>query len=143
MVFLYGQTPGKMACGVKIISIDESSVSFIKAVMRNIFGVILFPTFYFIQVSNILKGQLENRALGSYQNMFWLFGAMMIWVVSEFITMITNQKRQAIHDFIAGTVVIREPSSEKKWLLWLLIILFILNIIIPRLITDTNIVLKH
>ena len=28
------------------------------------------------------------------------------WVWSEFIVMLTNRKRRALHDFIAGTVVV-------------------------------------
>jgi uncharacterized RDD family membrane protein YckC len=32
--------------------------------------------------------------------------AIYIWVLSDFIVMLTNKKRRAIHDFIAGTVVI-------------------------------------
>jgi uncharacterized RDD family membrane protein YckC len=31
-----------------------------------------------------------------------------IWVWSEFLTMLFNQKRRAIHDFMAGTVVIKK-----------------------------------
>jgi len=31
-----------------------------------------------------------------------------IWVWSEFIVLLTNRKRRAIHDFIAGTVVIHK-----------------------------------
>ena len=30
-----------------------------------------------------------------------------IWIWSEFIIMLTNKKRRALHDFMAGTVVIR------------------------------------
>jgi uncharacterized RDD family membrane protein YckC len=29
------------------------------------------------------------------------------WFVAEILTMLSNEKRRAIHDFIAGTVVVR------------------------------------
>ncbi len=29
------------------------------------------------------------------------------WWIAEIITMLTNEKRRAIHDYIAGTVVVR------------------------------------
>jgi uncharacterized RDD family membrane protein YckC len=32
---------------------------------------------------------------------------LQIWVWGEFVTMLFNKKRRAVHDFIAGTVVIR------------------------------------
>jgi uncharacterized RDD family membrane protein YckC len=143
MVAMYGQTPGKMACGIKIVSLDDSLVSLKQALLRDILGVLLGPVTFFIQCSNIFKGQLANRAMGSYQSLLWFGGAMMIWVFLEFITMLTNQRRRAIHDFIAGTVVVRDPSSKKNWILWLSITLFILNMIIPYFITDTNFVLRN
>ena len=36
-----------------------------------------------------------------------LFWAALGWFLLEIISMITNAKRRAFHDFIAGTVVIR------------------------------------
>lgn len=35
---------------------------------------------------------------------------MNVWIWSEFIVILTNKKRRAIHDFIAGTVVAHKPS---------------------------------
>ena len=35
-----------------------------------------------------------------------------IWIWSEFIVLLTNRKRRAIHDFIAGTVVVREGPNN-------------------------------
>jgi uncharacterized RDD family membrane protein YckC len=32
---------------------------------------------------------------------------MQVWIWSEFVTMLFNKKRRAIHDFMAGTVVIK------------------------------------
>jgi uncharacterized RDD family membrane protein YckC len=31
----------------------------------------------------------------------------MLWFLAEVLTMFTNRKRRALHDFIAGTVVVR------------------------------------
>jgi uncharacterized RDD family membrane protein YckC len=33
------------------------------------------------------------------------------WFLVEIITMLTNDKRRALHDFIAGTVVIRKSVA--------------------------------
>ena len=34
-----------------------------------------------------------------------------VWIRSEFITMLFNKKRRAIHDFMAGTIVIQQPAT--------------------------------
>lgn len=39
----------------------------------------------------------------------WVLGFCMIWPWMEVATMLLNQRRRAVHDFIAGTVVIHEP----------------------------------
>jgi hypothetical protein len=54
----------------------------------------------------------RNRRIGELGGvaqtaMIW---ATNIWVWSEFIVLLTNPQRRAIHDFIAGTVVVRGKS---------------------------------
>jgi hypothetical protein len=43
----------------------------------------------------------------------------LLWFLVEIVTMLTNGKRRALHDFIAGTVVIRtnatEPGCSRNW----------------------------
>jgi len=36
---------------------------------------------------------------------------MQVWIWGEFLTMLFNKKRRAVHDFMAGTVVVRTPRS--------------------------------
>jgi uncharacterized RDD family membrane protein YckC len=39
-----------------------------------------------------------------------LLTAALVWFVAEILTCLTNPKRRAVHDFIAGTVVVKtEP----------------------------------
>jgi uncharacterized RDD family membrane protein YckC len=38
---------------------------------------------------------------------------MNVWIFSEFVVLLTNKKRRALHDFMAGTVVIRKESLNK------------------------------
>jgi uncharacterized RDD family membrane protein YckC len=35
-----------------------------------------------------------------------------VWVWGELIVLLTNRKRRALHDFIAGTVVVRTSSTQ-------------------------------
>lgn len=42
-----------------------------------------------------------------------LGGALLGWSLLELITMLTNSKRRALHDWIAGTVVVREAGAAE------------------------------
>ena len=35
---------------------------------------------------------------------------MNVWVWSEFITILFNKRKKALHDYLAGTVVIRKAA---------------------------------
>jgi hypothetical protein len=35
-----------------------------------------------------------------------------LWFVAEVLTMLTNDKRRALHDFVAGTVVVRTNTED-------------------------------
>lgn len=45
---------------------------------------------------------------------FWLLALIpLVWFVAEVLTMLTNERRRALHDFIAGTVVIRTNVDDR------------------------------
>ncbi len=137
-VVAYGQTLGKMACGVRIFDLDGKSVSPKQAVFRHIVPILFVPYFGFLQAQNILGGHLANRAMGDFSTFLILFLVWLGWVLLEATTMLTNKKRRAIHDFIAGTVVIRE--GPRMTLLWWLLALLVLSFIVPHFMVEGNIV---
>jgi uncharacterized RDD family membrane protein YckC len=57
------QTPGTMACGVKIVALDDAPVTFQHAVLRHMLGILTHLCFIFFPVGTILHGPWENRAL--------------------------------------------------------------------------------
>jgi hypothetical protein len=65
------------------------------------------------EVHGILSGrftarELENGEAFNNNELFWLLtGIPGLWFLAEVLTMLTNRKRRALHDFIAGTVVVR------------------------------------
>jgi len=137
-VAMYGQTLGKMACGVRIYDMSGKSVSVTQALLRQIVPILAVPYFALIQAQNILGGHLANRALGDVLWGFKTFFALMLgWLLLEIVTMLTNRKRRAVHDFIAGTVVIRERSRTP--LRWWLAGLLVLGFVVPHLIEERNI----
>ncbi|MBI3610201.1 MAG: RDD family protein [Nitrospirae bacterium] len=145
-LYLFGQTPGKMAMGVLVLDNKDRKLTLRQAILRNIVSVILAPIYLLLVFSNLLVGQLANRGLGDPRFLMWFFGGMVVWEVLEFITMLFNSKRRAIHDFIAGTVVVRQPIEERivsyRKIRWALIFLLVLNLIIPRVLPERNMQLE-
>lgn len=101
----FGQTPGKYACGVKVTTPDGAAVSYRRAALRHAIPILIFPVTVAIQTMNLLADRPEGRALGDAFALFAWVG--LAWALAELVTMLTNRRRRAIHDYIAGTVVVR------------------------------------
>jgi len=53
----------------------------------------------------------EHISEGRYAGVYVLADILWtIWIWSELITMMFNERRRAIHDYMAGTVVIQKSS---------------------------------
>lgn len=141
-LYKYGQTPGKMATGVLVLDYNNQKLSFTQAILRNIVLVLLAPVTLVIVYGNLAEGNIANRGLGDLESMLWIGSVMMIWGVLEMLTMLFNKKRRAIHDYIAGTVVVRQPIETRlnsfKLIRYGLIALFIASLIIPKILPDNN-----
>jgi uncharacterized RDD family membrane protein YckC len=103
----YGQTLGKMALGVKVLDVSESKLSARQAVLREIVPIVLT----IIDIGRVVCWAANGRPPVDSQNPgvgFWLsFAAGTGWFIAELVTMLTNEKRRALHDYIAGSVVVR------------------------------------
>ena len=109
----YGQTLGKMACKVVVLDVSERPLSMRQAVLRDIFGVVLLPIGLVIDIARIVRG-VDISAPANLSAVDWLFAYSALgWFLVEVVTMLTNDKRRALHDFIAGSVVIRRPNETK------------------------------
>jgi uncharacterized RDD family membrane protein YckC len=105
-----GQTLGKMACGVIVRDISERPLSMRQAVLRDIIGIILLPLSLWIYVPLMLR---DGNALVPFDIPFpgrLLSYVSIGWTVADGLTILTNAKRRALHDFIARSVVIRTGS---------------------------------
>lgn len=119
LVRVYGGTPGKLLLNVKIVQIDGTPVGYKHAVLRYsvlFFLSVLVSLAMLLVTLNMSDEQyfsmgFQERALYMQANMPSWYGPvsilMNVWIWSEFLILLTNKKRRALHDFIAGTVVIR------------------------------------
>lgn len=116
----YGQTVGKMVTKVRVVDFrTEGSISWRQAWLREGIPMVLSLGFLGWEVFLILTGSVSPSALASGEVLvaskgFWLLTALPgLWFIAEVLTMLTNEKRRALHDFIAGTVVVRTNTEER------------------------------
>ncbi|MDH5669684.1 MAG: RDD family protein [Nitrospira sp.] len=110
----YGQTVGKMATKVRVVDFrTEGSISLWQAWLREGIPLIVSLGLLAYEIVGIMSGEIEPKAImngQAFENIkaSWLLMALPgFWFLAELLTMLTNDKRRAIHDFIAGTVVVR------------------------------------
>ena len=108
----FGQTLGKMAMKVKVLDISERPITFAQAVIRSLPQ--LLPVF--ITASMLIQTmfeQMEPRPSNEFTtetfstllaiaNFLYLF-----WTIGDIISALLTEKKRALHDFLAGTVVVR------------------------------------
>ncbi|MEI6712626.1 MAG: RDD family protein [Verrucomicrobiota bacterium] len=113
-----GQTIGKQAICIRVVNIDGSKITQTTAFRRCIvdlcigiistigalWGIACISPEEFVS----LTWTTRNLAIQKFQPNFirWVDIASTIWVCSEVLVVIFNVKKRALHDFIAGTVVI-------------------------------------
>lgn len=103
----FGQTVGKMLANVKVVTVlDESDIRLRHALLRDIVPIAgLVLSFVGILWDALLPSSPATISFALAA--LWLVVLVVFWPVAEIITMLLNKKRRAIHDYIAGTVVIR------------------------------------
>lgn len=118
-----GQTIGKKSVHIRVVRLDGSRIgrseSFKRGVVDLLFAIASI-TGVLWGVCSIAPGQFEAASwsqrevlihLASPPFAAWVDTAANIWVWSEVIVMLFNQRRRSIHDFIAGTVVVDESAQ--------------------------------
>jgi len=114
----YGATIGKKLMKIKIVKLDGKKIGWKEAILRNSVEIILdiiATVGIIIGLSNF--NSQEFYSLGYFDRLYSLIELPPnweqsinrfndVWVISEFATLLTNPKRRALHDFLAGTIVI-------------------------------------
>ena len=110
----YGQTIGKRIMGVIVINQDEKEpMTIAQAVRRDIYPVIMAIIGITIFVPRVLAGGYPTDP-PTYSTMDWIRSySVWLWFLMEFVTMLFSKRRRALHDYIAGTVVVRKESLTR------------------------------
>lgn len=102
----YSQTVGKMVCKIKVVSVDtEEDISFRAAIIRDSIPLVVALILVIINFDFFMN--ISKTTELKFSDIPWLTIVPFVWFFAEIITMLTNAKRRALHDYIAGTVVIR------------------------------------
>jgi len=123
LVGLWGQTLGKMYTRIKIVRLDGSKTRWSNAWLRHSVELTSMVFLVLLQIFISCKATM-SQTLESVDtqmpNLEWAILAIgflnavsMLYGWTEVIVLLTNKKRRAIHDFIAGTVVIHDLRLTK------------------------------
>jgi len=108
-----GQTLGKMATRVKVLDISEGQLTMPQAIRRDIIPLSLNLIYIVLQAPKILSGLniMDPKTLKFDVSFYLMIFSGTGWFWAEVVTMLFNKKRRAVHDFIAGSVVIGLPQQ--------------------------------
>jgi uncharacterized RDD family membrane protein YckC len=119
----WGQTIGKMVLKVRVVGLDGTEAGFRRAFYRHAvdlaFSVIIsaLNIYAFLSVTDHefslldVDGRLnliDEKTGASAAAITWLY---FVWGMSELVVLLLNEKRRALHDYIAGTVVIYKSET--------------------------------
>ena len=122
----WGKTIGKKLTGTYVASTGGDPISWKQAFLRSSVDIlcviiaqsVLIPIYLSIPVEGYVDLTARNR-FQLIQSMWptwypYFSKAQQIWIWSEFIVILTNKRRRALHDFIAGTVVLQSKPSPRQ-----------------------------
>lgn len=122
----WGKTIGKKLTGTCVTNLDGSHISWKQAFLRSSVDIICVIISYFALIPTYLSIPIEGYAeLASpersklIQSLWpawhpYFLNAQQLWIWSEFIVILLNKRRRALHDFIAGTVVLQNKPSRRQ-----------------------------
>ncbi len=116
----YGATVGKLVIGIRVVNIDGSKIAYKKSLLRSSVDIILSILIVWITVYSILNLNAEAFLSAEFTDRTDMIMLMYpelqtnlsllvtAWFFSEFIVLLMNKRKRALHDFIAGTIVINK-----------------------------------
>jgi uncharacterized RDD family membrane protein YckC len=127
LVKRFGGSPGKLIMRIRIAKLDGDPVGYREACIRysvlflisilssagllmSLFSMSDFAYAAFTSAQAHVRS-LEAGAPSWYQPV-QIAGS--VWVWSEFLMLLTNRKRRALHDFMAGTVVVQTAAAKTR-----------------------------
>ncbi len=119
MVAKYGGSPGKLIVGLRIVKQDGTAAGWKAAILR--YAVLWAMSLAIILPAIVVTSGMTDEVFLSMDSnertemvneqvpmMMTMTMVMFAWLVASLVTVLSNPKRRTLHDFIAGTVVVRK-----------------------------------
>ena len=122
--YRYGGTLGKLAVRIRVTRPDGSKIGLREAFLRSVVDIgfaVLAITAEILAISQVdadqylVVGMLERAQLLLPLYPAWkayVNDGSSAWVWSELLVILLNERKRALHDFIAGTVVIHREYAK-------------------------------
>jgi uncharacterized RDD family membrane protein YckC len=134
-----GTTPGKMLFGLRVAVMgnEDQKVSFARAIKRELLNLVTILMYAVMLSLSAWEGPVAGSSDAGLRYLVWE-AAVVIEVIirwSEILTALFNKRRRAIHDFIAGTVIVKSAIQRRgvtAYLLVLAICVYVGYVILDR-----------
>ena len=104
----FGQTLGKMWMKVKVTDVsEEKEISLRQAILRDIWQVFVNVGSAAINIAALSYGE-ESSVIINASVIYSI--PVSIWMLADIITFVATAKSRALHDLVAGTVVVKTNS---------------------------------
>ena len=119
----FGQTVGKLSTCVRVVDVEtEGPITFSHALLRDCIPILISVSLLVYESYRMIEGlpfsesitRISSDSSLATSGQMWIALIAQVWWFAEIVTMLTNDKRRAIHDFIAGTVVIRTNIEAEE-----------------------------
>lgn len=110
----YGGTLGKMAAGIRVIKNDESgTMSLPQAIIRDSVWIASYAIGMTLMTVKFIHGEsLDPSKYNIWEETLNWTGTA--WFLLEITTALFSDRRRAIHDWMAGTVVVRNECCAQS-----------------------------
>ncbi len=124
LTYRYGGTIGKLAMKIRVVNCDLQRVTLKQSVLRVIVDAILLVINWTIRVLAISEIGLDNfTTLTNLERGKLIIETSVLypiymkvnqfWSISNVLSVLINSNNRALHDFIAGTIVVKKEYAEE------------------------------
>ncbi len=117
LVYRFEGTPGKRKFKIKIKKKNGQRIGVKEALLREIVSLTLIGVLRYAYVVTALKMpdiEYDYQTFNSLKPFWYSFvdWTYNIWIMGEIIVLLLNKRKRALHDYIGGTVVIKDKFEN-------------------------------
>jgi uncharacterized RDD family membrane protein YckC len=122
----FGGTLGKLAVGIRVTKPNGTRIGWPEAWKRSAVDLVFAILMLSVELWALIQVSSEQYSAATFtkrtqllQSHYpsWFFIVMyfqQVWIWSEVVVLLFNKRKRALHDFIAGTVVIHKDFAEQS-----------------------------